>query len=254
MTSTAHPYDPATIGADRFASDSHPRHYRAAVMVTYRGPTDHRGATWRATIRRSPNERAIAAAVPSHEGPDAAVAALLRKAGFSWRMLPAAGSCDGGNTYCYVAELAAGEGRALAGGERAILALEACRELEAITAGCPADPAEPFALALALARMATGTDISRPLICGFTLTGGSNVALTDHLGRPLFLIGLPGISAAGALAAAAAAGWKLSAEMRGIAHRHTSQGLTPDPDAVAAAAVALSEIWATIAARQEVTA
>lgn len=239
MASNVHPYDPATVTADRFASDSHPRHYRAAVLVKYHGPTDHKGATWRATIRRSPSDRPIAASVPSHDGPDAAAAAVLKKAGLGWRMLPAAGSVDGGNTYCYVAELSPGEGRALADGERAILALEAARELEAITAGCPADPADPFALALALARMATGTDRIRPLICGYRLPhGGTTIALTDQLDRPLFALD-GSTSAAGAMAAAAAAGWQLSARMRHVAGLHAQHGLSPDPDAVAAAAVAL---------------
>lgn len=248
MTSNAHPYDPATVGADRYPSDSHPRHYRAAVMVAYHGPTDRRGATWRATIRRSPNDRAISATVPSHDGPDAAAVAVLRKAGLGWRMLPAAGSVDGGNTYCYVAELSPGEGVALAAGERAILALEACREFEAASFGYPADDDNPYGLALALARMATGTERPRPLICGWRLPhGGTTVTLTDHLGRDLFTLQAP--SAAGALAAAAAAGWKLSAAMRQSVRRW---GLTPDPLVTAAASVALTGCPAIAASLQEV--
>lgn len=238
MTSNLHPYDPATVGDDRFASDTWPRFYRAAVIVKYHGP-GKKGATWRATIRRSPNDRPIAATVPSHDGPDAAAAAVLKKAGLSWRMLPATGSIDGGNSYCYVAEQTPGEGRALIAAERAVMALEACRELESITAGSPADPEQPFALALALARMGTGTDRIRPLICGFRLPhGGATVALTDQLDRPLFALD-GSLSPAGALAAAAAAGWQLSARMRAISDHLALHGLDPDPDAVSAAAVAL---------------
>jgi len=215
MTSTAHPYDPATVTADRQPSDSHPRHYRAAIVATYHGATDRRGAVWRASIKRAPNERAISAAVPSHDGPDAAVAALLAKAGLTWRMLPAAGSPVGAGRYVYVAELSPGEGLALAAGERAVLALEAARELEAITAGFPADPESPFALALALARMATGTDRPRPLITGWADTR--------------------------------AAGWQLSAVARATADRFPITGLAePSPDGVAVALAALGGCPAVI--------
>lgn len=245
MTSTAHPYDPATVTADRQPSDSHPRYYRAAIVATYYGPTDRRGAVWRASIKRSPNERAISAAVPSHDGPDAAVAALLAKAGLTWRMLPATGSPDGAGRYVYVAELSPGEGLALAAGERAILALEAAKELEALTAGFTADPENPYALALALARMATGTDRPRPLITGWADTR-TGLEVRDHLGRAVFT--LPSTySAAHALACARAAGWQLSATARATADRLPITGLAePSPDGVAIALAALGGCPAVI--------
>jgi len=213
--STAHPYDPATITADRQPSDSHPRHYRAAIVATYYGPTDRRGAVWRASIKRSPNERAISAAVPSHDGPDAAVAALLAKAGLTWRMLPAAGSPDGAGRYVYVAELSPGEGQALVAGERAIWGLAAAAELEAITAGAePADPTDPLALALLMARVATGTDRPRPIVAGWQWPA-SRIILRDIVGRPIDGLTFHGELAPGnALAAAQAAGWLLTAPMR----------------------------------------
>jgi hypothetical protein len=250
MTSSAHPYDPATVPTpDRdFSSDDRPRHSRAAVVVTYHGPGS-RGATWRATLKRSAAERAISATVPAHDGPDAAVAALLAKAGLSWRMLPAAGCVDGGGRYVYVAELRPGEGQALAAGERAVWALIAAAELEAISAGAePADPADPLALPLALARIATGT--ARPETCplitgwrehrgGLTLTGPTGAGLLT----------LPDtLSPAGGLAAAQAAGWQLTAPMRATAARLRNVcGAEPDPAAVSAALAALGGCPAVIA-------
>lgn len=215
MTSTTHPYDPATVAGDRRPSDSHPRHYRAAIVATYHGPTDRRGAVWRASIKRSPNERAITATVPSHDGPDAAVSALITKAELTWRMLPSAGSVDGGNTYTYVAELTPGEGQALAAGERAVWGLAAAAELEAITAGAePADPSDPMALALLMARVATGTDRPRPIVAGWQWPA-NRIILTDIVGRPIDGLTFHGDIAPGnALAAAQAAGWLLTAPMR----------------------------------------
>lgn len=233
---TAHPYDPATVDAGRPANDSHPRHYRAAIIATYHGPTDRRGATWRATLRRSPSERPASATVASHEGPDAAVAALIAKLGLSWRMLPATGSPDGAGRYVYVAELAAGEGQALAAGERAVLALLLAAELEALAAGAPAaDLAEPWALPVAIARMATGTDRPRPVVTGWR-TAGDSVAVLDHLGRELFRTP-PHLSGAGALACAQAAGWQLCATARATAARHAPAA--PDPEGLAIAIDAL---------------
>jgi hypothetical protein len=246
MTSNAHPYDPATVAGDRRPSDSHPRHYRAAIVATYHGPTDRRGAVWKASIKRSPNERAITAIAPFQEGPDAAVAALITKAGLTWRVLPSAGSVDGGNTYTYVAELTPGEGQALVAGERAVLALEAAKELEALTAGFVADPENPYGLALALARMATGTDRPRPLITGWAATR-AGLEVRDHLGRTVFT--LPDTySAAHALACARAAGWQLSATARATADRLPITGLSePSPDGVAIALAALGGCPAVIA-------
>ena len=248
MTSPSHPYDPATVTADRRPSDDHPRHYRAAIIATYHGP-GARGATWRATLRRSPNDRPASATVPAQDGPDAAVAALLQKLGLPWRMLPAAGSPDGAGRYVYVAELSPGEGQALAAGERAVWALAAAAELEAITAGAePADPADPLALAVAMARVATGTDRPRPVVAGWQWpTAG--VALADLLGRPIEGLAFSGeLSPAGALAAAQAAGWLLTAPMRATARRLADViGADPDPGAVAQALAARGGCPAVIA-------
>ena len=243
MTSPLHPYDPATVtAAHGWPSDDHPRHYRAAVVVTYHAPAT-RGATWRATLRRSPNDRPVGASVPSHDGPDAAVAALLAKLGLPWRMLPAAGSPDGGGRYVYVAELTPGEGRALAAGERAVLATLAARELEALTLGdATASADNPYGVAVALSRMATGTDRVRPLISGWR-TDATGTAATDHLGRPVVTLS-GALSPAHALAACAAAGWVLTTDARQVAAKHMAD---PDPAAVAVALQALGGCPAVVA-------
>ena len=250
MTSPLHPYDPATVtAAHGWASDDHPRHYRAAVVVTYH-PPGTRGATWRATLRRSPSDRPVGASVPSHDGPDAAVAALLGKLGLPWRMLPAAGSPDGGGRYVYVAELTPGEGRALAAGERALLALLAARELEALTLGdATASASNPYGVAVALSRMATGTDRVRPLISGWRDEATGTVAI-DHLSRPVVTLS-GALSPAHALAACAAAGWVLTTDARQVAAKHMAD---PDPDAVAVALQALGGCPAVIATLQGVAA
>jgi hypothetical protein len=125
--------------------------------------------------------------------------------------------------------------------DRLALALEACRALEVAAAG-GADAAA-LALPVALARMATGTDHSRRLITG-ARCAPAGVTLLDHLGRPVAT--LPGrCSMAGALAAAAAAGWPLGAAAAATAARH--QG-PPDPGAIADAMAARGECPATIAA------
>ncbi len=255
MTSPAHPYDPATVTADRRPSDDHPRHYRAAIIATYHGP-GARGATWRATLRRSPNDRPASATVPAQDGPDAAVAALLHKLALPWRMLPAAGSPDGAGRYVYVAELSPGEGQALAAGARAVWALAAAAELEAITAGAePADSADPLALPVALARVATGTDRPRPIVAGWATTPAGGVELRDILGEPIAgLTFADHLSPAGALAAAQAAGWQLTAPMRATARRLADViGVDPDPAAVAQALAARGGCPAVIATLQGVT-
>ena len=115
--------------------------------------------------------------------------------------------------------------------DRLALALEACRALEAAAAG--GATAEALALPVALARMATGTDQLEPtrrLINGARCER-AGVVLLDHLSRPVAT--LPGrCSMAGAMAAAAAAGWALSPGMVHLAGR--LQG-DPDPGAVAVA-------------------
>ena len=238
--SNLHPYHPLAVDLSREASAEHPRHYRAAILCRFRVAPDG-SASWTASVKQSPNDRAKTASLPAHLGPDAAVAHLIGRLGLGWRMLPAAGSVDGGLSYVYVAELGeGGEGQALAAGERAVLALEACRALEAATAA--GATAEALALPLALARMATGTDRPRPLITGATVRG-DGVAVTDHLAREVCR--LPGrCSMAGALAAARAAGWQLSPTAAAVADR--LQG-DPDPEAVALALEALGGCPAVIA-------
>ena len=239
--SQLHPYHPWATDATRDPSPDHPRHYRAAILCRYRVAVDGEGR-WVASLKRSPRDRAQTASLPAHLGPDAAVAHLIGRLGLPWRALPAAGSVDGGETYCYVMELGeGGESLGLAAGERAALALEACRLLEVAATG-GADAAA-LALPVALARMATGTDRPRRVITG-AIVRGDGVAVTDHLGREVCR--MPGrCSMAGALAAAAAAGWPLGAAAAATAARH--QG-PPDPGAVADAMAARGECPATIAA------
>lgn len=125
--------------------------------------------------------------------------------------------------------------------DRLTLALEACRALEAAAAG-GAD-AESLALPVALARMATGTDQTRRLINGARDRSPAAVDLLDHLGRTVAT--LPGrCSLAGAVAAAAAAGWPLGAAATATAAR--LQG-PPDPEAVALALEARGGCPAVIA-------
>ena len=224
LRSTAHPYDPALITADRVPSDSYPRCYAAGVVVTYCGPNGRRGAVWRGSIKRSPNERAITASVPSHDGPDAAAVAVLQKAGLTWRLLPAA-SVDGGNRYCYAAERSSGEGAALAQGEKAVFAMHAAQLLTHESA--------PYGLALSVADMATGKRRPEPIVAGWIVGRPvESVTLTDHLGRDLFT--LPDTFApAHAMACARAAGFILSAESLDLAKRWTGElGQTAAPAGV----------------------
>ena len=235
-----HPYHPWAIDATREPSSNSPRHSRAAILCRFRLARDG-SATWVASLKRSPRDRARTVTLPAHLGPDAAVAHLIGRLGLGWRMLPAAGCLDGGDTYCYVAELGeGGEALGLAAGERAALALEACRTLEAAAAG--GATAEALALPVALARMATGTDRPRRVITG-AICRGDGVAVTDHLGREVCR--MPGrCSMAGALAAAAAAGWPLGAAAAATAARLEGP---PDPEAVALALEARGGCPAVIA-------
>lgn len=228
MTSPLHPYDPLTVsdGRDGRPSDMHPRQYRGGVLVTYYGPTDKRGAVWRGSIKRSATDRAITASVPSHDGPDAAAVAVLARAGLSWRLLPAA-SLDGGRSYAYPAELAPGEGAALAEGERAILAMHAARLLT--------HSAAPYGLAITVADLATGKRRFEPIVAGWRMDHHSRVTVTDHLARPLFT--LPDTFALiHAMACARAAGWILSADSLYYAMLWTDdRQQQPDPAGVAVA-------------------
>jgi len=230
MTLPLHPYDPQTVSDDRNGrpSDSHPRKYRGGVVVTFCGPNSRRGAVWRGSIKRSSTDRAITATVPLHDGPDAAAVAVLARAGLSWLLLPAA-SLDGGNRYVYPAELAPGEGAALAEGERAILAMHAALLLT--------HSAAPYGLALTVADLATGKRRLEPIVAGWRQDhpDDGRVTVTDHLGRPLFT--LPDTFAPiHAVACARAAGWIVSADSLDDAKRWTDElQQQPDPAGVAIA-------------------
>ncbi len=260
MTSPAHPYDSAALaalGRDRVATDiSHCPIVGSRPAVIVRFSSDSQGRNrWVATIKRSPRDRAARLAVPAADGPCAAAAALLRREGLPWQALPAPASLDGGETYSYVMGHP-GEGQALAAGARAVWALAAAAELEAITAGAePADPADPLALPVALARVATGTDRPRPIVAGWATTPAGGVELRDILGEPIAgLTFADHLSPAGALAAAQAAGWQLTAPMRATARRLADViGSDPDPAAVAQALAARGGCPAVIATLQGVT-
>lgn len=253
----AHPYDSAALsilGRDRVATD--PAHCpivgsRPAVVVRYGCDSQGRGQ-WIATLKRAPRDRPARLAVPAMDGPDAAAAALISRQGLAWRVLTAPASLDGGETYAYTMAHP-GETQALAAGPRAVWALAAAAELEAISAGAdPADPADPLALPLAMARIATGTDHPRPIVAGWAMgpaAAPGGVILTDVMGDPIEGLSFPdSLSAAGALAAALAAGWLLTAPMRATAHRLANVcGADPDPAAVAQALAARGGCPAVIA-------
>lgn len=235
------PYPPLTLaalGPDRVATD--PSHApvisaRPCVVVRYSADSHGRGQ-WVATLKRSPRERAARVAVSYSQGPDAAAATLISKLGLDWRALPCPGSLDGGESYAYPIERVTGEGLALAHGPRAALAIVAARELTAALAG--GGDAESLALPLALARMAIGAAPVAPVVDGFIM--GDRITLADALGRPIPGLTFPGsLSPAGALAAAKAAGWPLTAPMAATAARHTDGlGLSVDPAALALAVAA----------------
>lgn len=112
----------------------------------------------------------------------------------------------------------------------AALALTACRELIAALTG--GGSAESLALPLALARMATGAADVRPIVAGWALGPAyPGPVLLDCLDRPIGGLSFSGaLSPAGALAAAKAAGWPLTAPMA-----HTAARLQDDPDPAAVA-------------------
>jgi len=238
LTAPAHPYDPAALaalGPDRVATDT--AHgpaigSRAAVVVRFQSDAHGRNR-WVATLKRGPRERAARLAVPAADGPDAAAAALIARQGLSWRILPAPGSLDGGDSYVYVAALTPGEGLALAHGDRAALALAACRELLAALAG--GGDAEALALPAALALQATGAAPIRPTVAGWALgPADPGPVLLDCLDRPIEGLSFGGtLSPSGALAAAQAAGWPLTAAMA-----HTAGRLQGEPDPAVIATLA----------------
>lgn len=213
-----------------------------AIITRYLGPTDHRPSRVVASHKRD-SDRVIRATLAWEHGRDAeqnhraAALACLARAGFSQHMILAA---RGHDEDCYV-WVAVGAWQV----EPAALARLACEELTAAMAG--GGDADSLALPLALARMAIGTDSVRPVVTGWALPpapAAPAVILTDCLGRPLLT--LPGnLSPAGALAAARAAGWLMSAPMAATADR--LQG-DPDPAAVAVALAARGGCPAAVAA------
>lgn len=87
-----------------------PFRYVPGAIVKYCGPTDTRGSRWIATIRRGQTRAdVVRATVPYADGPDAAAVAVVARfndrmgndGADSWRVLGAAQSIDGGNTYAY---------------------------------------------------------------------------------------------------------------------------------------------------------
>lgn len=129
--------------------------------------------------------------------------------------------------------------------EPAALALAACRELAAALAG--GGSAEALALPLALARQAIGAAPVRPTVDGWALgPAHPGPVLLDCLGHPIDGLAFPGhLSPAGALAAAAAAGWPLTAPAAYTASRLQGE---PDPAAVAQALSARGGCPAAVAA------
>lgn len=159
------PYDPAALaalGRDRVATDAaHAPVVSSRRCVLVRYSCDGQGRSrWTASLKASPRERARTLSVPAHEGPDAAVAALLAREGLEWIALPAVGSVDGGETYAYTMETRPGEGIALAHGE--LVALER-RALDAVAALLSADTWSSDHLeAVAEMIRATGRTIADP--------------------------------------------------------------------------------------------
>lgn len=92
-----------------------PFRYVPGAIVEYRGATDTRGSQWVATIRRGQTRAdVVRAAVPYADGPDAAAAAVVARfndrmlrdwpgdgAPDTWRVIGAALSLNGGDTYAY---------------------------------------------------------------------------------------------------------------------------------------------------------
>lgn len=208
------------------------------ILTRYMGPTDHRPARVAATHRRDSGRTIRATLAWDHSlSPEgnhrAAALACLARAEFSQPLTLAA---RGHDHECY-AWVAVGLWQL----EPAALALTACRELLAALAG--GGDAEALALPAALARMATGAAPVRPVVTGWAILS-HRVALTDALGEAVLT--LPDTySPAGALAAAQAAGWQLTAEARAVAARHPGQ---PDPAGVAEALAALGGCPAVVAA------
>lgn len=83
-----------------------PFRYVPGCTVTYSGATDTRGSRWVAVIKRGATAAdRFRVAVPYADGPDAAAAAAVdrfnRAMNADWRILGAALSLDGGDSYAY---------------------------------------------------------------------------------------------------------------------------------------------------------
>lgn len=217
-----------------------------AIITRYVGPTDHRSSRVIATHKRD-SERTVRATVAWDHNRDsegnhrAAALACLARCEFSRSLTLAA---RGHDHDCYL-WVAVGDWQL----EPAALALTACRELLAAVAG-GADAAA-LALPVALARQATGAAPIVPTINGWA-TGPRRDALTltDALGRPIDGLEFGGeLSPAGAMAAARAAGWALTAPMAALAHRWTDTlAQAAHPAAVAQALAARGGCPAVVAA------
>lgn len=212
-----------------------------AIVTRYLGPTDHRPSRIVATHKRD-SERTFRATVEwdhslsAEDNHRAAALACLARAEFSQPMGLAARGHDH-ETYVWVAV-------GLWQLESAALALAACRELLAALAG--GGDAEALALPAALALQATGAAPIRPTVAGWALgPADPGPVLLDCLDRPIEGLSFGGtLSPSGALAAAQAAGWPLTAAMAHTAGRLQGE---PDPAAVAQALSARGGCPAVIA-------
>ena len=105
------PYPIRTLTAYRLPETMHsPFRYTPGAIVKYCGATDTRGSRWIATIRRGQTRAdVVRVSVPYADGPDAAAAAVVDRFNDrmgndtpdAWRVIGAAQSIDGGDTYAY---------------------------------------------------------------------------------------------------------------------------------------------------------
>lgn len=86
-----------------------PFHYVSGLLVSYKGPTDHRcSSQWVAIIRRGSNlSDRFRVSVTYDQGPDAAAAAVValfnERMDADWQILGAAICLDNGSSYAYPA-------------------------------------------------------------------------------------------------------------------------------------------------------
>lgn len=83
-----------------------PFRYVPGCTVTYKPPTNTRGSQWVAVIKRGTTAAdRFRVAVPYADGPDAAARAVVERfndvIGADWRVIGAALSLDGGDSYAY---------------------------------------------------------------------------------------------------------------------------------------------------------